>query len=376
MKTLAIVKKADGEVRRISAFQAYREERFQGKRHVYFSIYYPDEEMTLVYLKNTKTAFFRYKKGSNFAVSKNNSPDNGEGESSIHYIAKEALSRLTKLTLVSSQTTITAFVSGKATVEKRFDLENKTYFADVYFNLERTEPKEYRYRWYDQIALEICITHKVELEKAADFEKNIIPLFEVTLPKKTCEKFDLDKAKSEYSDNEIESRIVNMQKMFEKQIFGCFLSNPFSMEYLEMQRYKSEIDKFKSKRDEIYDIVKNLEQIVEPLGIRVADIAQRVEPLDVKTIDITQRIESLDAKVADIEQRAEYLSTGGTGLCQGQENLLFENDHSILDQEKLFKTKCSCTELQYGENTSVGKKDTKRGVLVRLSNWIKRVLEK
>ena len=79
--------------------------------------------------------------------------------------------------------------------------------------MERTEPKEYRYRWYDQIALEICITHKVELEKAADFEKNIIPLFEVTLPKKTCEKFDLDKAKSEYSDNEIESRIVNMQKM-------------------------------------------------------------------------------------------------------------------------------------------------------------------
>lgn len=182
-----------------------------------------------------------------------NRPDgintDGGGETLTHYVAKNALLNLSKLHLVNDKKEIDLCIrvnKEKSCNEKRFDFED-TFYADVYYELDKHQ--EYYYKWYGVLVLEVEITHKDDKNKCSLFEKNNVPIFEVKISKKMIDDFGLETSGAKISEDRIEKAIINMTKIFEKNIYGDFISNPSSEEYELMNKYKNEIKQFKDRRD-------------------------------------------------------------------------------------------------------------------------------
>lgn len=171
------------------------------------------------------------------------------GETLTHYVAKTALLNLSQLHLVNNNKKIDLYISvnkDKSCNEKRFDFED-TFYADVYYELDKNQ--EYYYKWYGKLVLEVALTHKVDSNKRSIFEKNNIPIFEVKIGKKMIEDFKLETPNEEISESRIKKAIESMTKIFQRNIYGDFISNPSSEEYKLMINYKDEIMQFKNKRD-------------------------------------------------------------------------------------------------------------------------------
>lgn len=182
-----------------------------------------------------------------------NKPDgintDGGGETLTYYAAKKALLNLTKLHLVNERKNIDLYIKvnkEKSCNEKRFDFED-TFYADVYYELDKEQ--EYYCKWYGQLVLEVEVTHKVDRNKSCIFEKNNVPIFELKINKKLIDKLGLETPGAPISEVRIQKTIQNMTKMFEKKIYGDFISNPSSKEYIVMEKYKNEINQLKEKID-------------------------------------------------------------------------------------------------------------------------------
>jgi len=231
----------------ICAFDAIRIRETDYNRYKSLDFYYEINGMKYqVYPKfssKTQRAYFAF---YNKPVGITN---DGGGETLTHYVVKNALLKLSKLHLVNNKKNIDLYISvnkDKSCNEKRFDFED-TLYADVYYELNKYQ--EYYYKWYGKLVLEIAVTHKVDSNKRSMFEKNNIPIFEVKIGEKMINEFGLETPGAKISEIRIKKAIENMTKIFEKNIYGDFISNPSSEEYKLMIKYKNEIKQFKDKRD-------------------------------------------------------------------------------------------------------------------------------
>lgn len=272
MKTRALaVNDSTNEEKIVTAFDAVYLREFFEEKFKNYKFYYVDEpglryEMTPKFIKAKNTAFFAFKSEfkPDYAVE-------DEGESLTHYAAKKALVRLKTLKLIDVKTKNEIqlnVINGEN--EKRFDFY-KPYYADVYFQLgsrQNKDMKKYFYKWEEQLAVEIFVSHKVSAEKADVFAENNVPIFEVKIPKSTRDKFELE-SHIGLSEDRIEKAINNMQRMFEKGIRGVFISDPSTKEYDVMCKYKEEIEKFKTARDkaekEYYEARQKLDILKEQI---------------------------------------------------------------------------------------------------------------
>lgn len=281
----------------ITAFDAVYLREFDGENFKNYKFYYADSgrerfEMTPKFIRAKNTAFFAFKS--------DNIPDctfEDEGESITHFAAKKALARMKKLRLVDMKTkTEYQFNVIKGENEKRF-LFDKPYYADVYFQFDshqNKEMKKYFFKWKEQLAVEIFVSHKNSHTKSRAFAENGIPIFEVKIPKSTREKFELESPVG-LSKNRIDRAINNMEKMFEKGIRGVLISDPETEEYKEMCRYKEEIQQFKIARDnaekEFLEAQEKL-QVVNNLLKEAEKKQEYYDTIETKVAELENSIES------------------------------------------------------------------------------------
>jgi len=280
MKTRALaVDISTGKEKIVTAFDAIYMREYSAKEYKNIVFYYKESknvrfEMIPKFLKEKNIAFFAFKSDSK--------PENvfeDEGESLTHYAAKKALARLKKLKLIDYDTNTQLHLNViKGENEKLFDFQ-KPYYADVYFEIDKNQDgdmKKYFYKWNEQLAIEIFVSHKVSKEKSEEFYKNNIPIFEVKIPKRTRDKFEFENCK-ELSKDRIEKVVNNMQRMFEKGIRGNFISNPSGKEYEQMCKYKEEIEKFRTARDNAEKEYNSAQQKLEAINKQLKEAESKKE---------------------------------------------------------------------------------------------------
>lgn len=186
MKTIATAQNKETNERfEITAYSAYQ---LKENNPSYFKklIFWKDKsetphELTLVQKKH---CFFRYK------VLPPSITGDSDNESIKHQIAKEELSKLRILHLVQNDEKITVYVNADETVdEKTIHYGDIPYRVDLYFSVERTEPKEYLYKWGGVLAIEVEVTHKTETQKKNHLLEMEIPVFEIKLSKKIMRQY-------------------------------------------------------------------------------------------------------------------------------------------------------------------------------------------
>ena len=295
MKTRALAVNAKNKKEKIvTAFDAVCLREFSKPEFDELKFYYMDlsnerYEMTPKFIQGKNTAFFAFKADN---IPESYSED--EGESLTHYVAKKALTRLEILHLIDVKANVELQLKVvKGENEKRFELD-KPYYADVFFKLDSKQNKDmkkYFYKWGEKLVIEIFVSHKVSAEKSNSFSKYNIPIFEVMISKRTRDKFELENC-DKLSKERIEQAINNMQKMFEKGIRGVFISDPETEEYKTMCRYKEEIEKFRSARDEAER--------------EYSDVQQKLIAIN-KELEMSEsKKEYYDNRVADLEREIAY----------------------------------------------------------------------
>ena len=224
MKSNAIViNNFTGTKSTISAFDAFLLREENNREYKKLTLYYEivDDEYRVFprFNKSTQRAHFVfYSKNNNLIQS------DSEGESLTHYVAKKALANLSTLHLVNKNIDLYLNVT-KGEDEKTFDFTN--YRADVYYEIDKNqsskESKGYFFKWNEKFVIEVVVTHKTNYNKYKTFEKNGIPIFEVSISDKIRKRFELDKPGIPLTQERRNMAITEMQNIFEK-IFMVNLS--------------------------------------------------------------------------------------------------------------------------------------------------------
>lgn len=105
----------------------------------------------------------------------------GDHESLSHQGNKEAIASLKEIKLNIGNDTVVIYVRN-IELEKEVKCNNRNYEIDIYIEIERTEPEEYKELWNGELWLEVFHTCKVDRQQAEDFAIEGLPLFETKIP--------------------------------------------------------------------------------------------------------------------------------------------------------------------------------------------------
>lgn len=333
MKTIAIAQnKETNEKFEVTAYSAHQ---LRENNPSYFKklIFWKDKSETpheLTLVKMT-CCFFRYKNSPPFI---GNASDN---ESAKHQIAKEELSKLRILHLVQNDEKIIVYVNTDETVtEKTIYYDNIPYKVDLYFSIEKTEPKEYFYRWGGILAIEVEVTHKTEPQKKKHLFEIGIPVFEIKLSKKIIKQY---KHEELLTDDDIYNMHLQFSNMFQRNIYGKFISNPIRKEYFEMLDYAQEILFYKEKITTLKKIYDNNKTIVQEYITKyqdeitamnkIADLEQTCEnfkyQISNQNTKHSEEVEFLRKKIDTLENKCNALEN----KCDILENTLSQKNIEI-----------------------------------------------
>lgn len=294
MKTIAIAQnKETNEKFEITAYSAHQ---LKENNISYFKklIFWTDKsetphELTLVQIKH---CFFRYKVLPPFIA------NNSDNESAKHQIAKEELSKLRILHLVQNDEKITVYVNTNETIaEKTIHYGDIPYRIDLYFSVERTDPKKYLYIWGGILAIEVEVTHKTENQKKNHLFEMGIPVFEIKLSKKIIRQY---KHEELLTDNDIHNMHLQFSNMFKRNIYGKFISTPIRKEYSEMLDYIKEIQLYKEKIMELKKIYDNNQTIVQEYKTKYQDEITAMN----RIVDLEQACDNFKYQISN--QNAKY----------------------------------------------------------------------
>lgn len=321
MKTRALaVAVKTGDEKIITAFDAIYMREFYKDRYNKFRFYYLDNdkrryEVFPKFIKANNTAFFAFRAGN-----KPRCVTEDSGESLTHFVAKKALSRLKTLRLIDVRKKSEIILNVVEGVNEKLFEFDKRYYVDVFFKLDKKfQPenmRKYVYKWEENLAIEIFVSHNVSPEKSRAFKENNIPIFEVKISQKTRDKFELE-SQIGLSKQRVDRAINNMQKMFEKGIRGVFISDPSSEDYKIMCKYKDEIQRYKIARDraktEYEETLNKLENAQNLLN----QIEQRKNYFD-----------SIEREKHNLEERLEKLEQVLENNKKHPFKFVFENLHN------------------------------------------------
>lgn len=311
MKSYAIaINNYTGDESTISAFEAFLLREENNSEYKKLTLYYEvvDDEYKVFprFNKSSQRAHFVF-----YTKNDNSIRGDSEGESLTHYVAKTALANLSTLHLVNKKDNIDLYLNvTKGENEKIFDFSEQ-FRADVYYefskNQKSTIGKGCYYKWYGKLVIEVAVTHKTNYNKYKTFEENGIPIFEVLISKTLRDKLKLDKPDIPLTQERINKAIIEMGKIFSKNIYGKFISNPSSKEYVIMSQYKDEIEKLKT----IYQ-----------QGLK--KINRLYSEIDIKE----KKLKELESKISfynDLENKNYYLSEENKKLSKNIIKLEEEN---------------------------------------------------
>lgn len=210
--------------------------------------------------------------------------------------------------------------------EKTIHYGDIPYRVDLYFSVERTEPKEYLYKWGGVLAIEVEVTHKTETQKKNHLLEMEIPVFEIKLSKKIIRQY---KHEELLTDDDIHNMHLQFSNMFKRNIYGKFISNPIRKEYSEMLDYIKEIQLYKEKIKELEKIYDNKQFIVQEYSTNYQD-------------EITAM-----NKIVDLEQTCanyKYEMSNQNAKHSKEETFLKEKIDTLENKCNTLETKCDALE--------------------------------
>lgn len=211
--------------------------------------------------------------------------------STTHTIYELAMVNIKKLKLYIWGEEIILYIK-RAFPEYFVRTENNWYFIDVYLSLQRTEPKSFYYKWGGKIAIEICVTHKVNKSKANDLGLKNIQVCEIKiygnqyLPDSICSEEEI----SHYIKI-VTNRLLNYKNV------GKLLNdiNPpeeseWEKRYLKLKQYEQEImelEKVINKNEKkIHEQQKNIEQNTRQICILEKQEMHIKEEIEIKEMEL------------------------------------------------------------------------------------------
>ncbi len=309
MKSYVIaINNFNGDKITISAFDAFLLRENNNREYKKFSLYYEviDDEHRVFprFNKSTQRAHFVfYKKNDNSMQSVS------EGESLTHYVAKTALANISTLHLVNKKNNIDLHLNvTKGENEKFFDFSEQ-FRADVYYEFNKNQisatEKRCFYKWYGKLVIEVVVTHKTNYKKYRTFEENGIPIFEVSISKTLRDKLRLDEPGIPLTQERKDKAIFEMKKIFSKNIYGKFISNPSSEEYVIMSQYKEEIEKLKTTYQRNLEILNRLCSEIDIKKKKLEELESKIEfykNLENKIYSLSEENKRLIENVTTLEK--------------------------------------------------------------------------
>jgi hypothetical protein len=157
--------------------------------------------------------------------------------------------------------------------EYYYKTEYNTYSIDIIYELEKTEPASYFYKWRGILALEIKVTHKIDPSKKNDLTAHGIQIFEVNIydnQKIPEDSFSLEKLN--YNERIIKSKVEKSNY----KVIGNFINDivPKTNSIME-QRYTVLAD-FENEKLKLQKQIKDNE---EKIDSQIKHIEKRSEEL-------------------------------------------------------------------------------------------------
>lgn len=199
-----------------------------------------------------KSAHFSYYSGSTHA-----------GISSemtmTHKLYEIVYSEANRLLLDEFGTQVMIFIKN-AKMEYFYRTSYNLYYIDIMFELERTEPLLYYYKWNGNLALEIAVTHKVEKSKINDLTENGIQIFQVKI-------YDNQRVPEDISNEEQHEYYKQIiRKKVEKsnyKVIGKYINDVFPEVGSNMEERYTILVNFEKEKQKLQEQILNNKNIIE-----------------------------------------------------------------------------------------------------------------
>lgn len=243
--------------------------------------------------------------------------------STTHTIYELAIVNIKKLRLYIWGEEIILYIK-QALPEYFIRTENNSYFVDIYLILQGTEPKSFYYKWGGKIAIEICVTHKVNKSKVNDLESKNIQVCEIKI-------YD-----NQYIPNNIcnEKEILHYIKIVKNRLLnyknvGKLLNdvNPpkgteWEMRYLKLKQYEQEIMKLEK-------MIQKNEEKIHGQQENIEQNARQIRMLERQEMHIKEEIKMKEMKLGEVEYTLSSIEK------QKRENQeLIEQNYDLENQVK------------------------------------------
>ncbi len=131
------------------------------------------------------------------------------------------------------------------------------YFIDIMFDLEKTEPASYYYKWNGKLAFEIYVTHHNPKSKTNDLTLEGIQIFQAKIfeDKRVPEDFN-DDEEYEYYRKLVEHEVFGMNH----KAVGDFLNSVFPMAGSDMEKEYLILANFEDEQKKLKDTIKKQEE--------------------------------------------------------------------------------------------------------------------
>jgi chromosome segregation ATPase len=211
-----------------------------------------------------------------------------------------------------------------AMMEQYVKVDNKKgIIIDVLLDIENTYPYSYKYKWNNQLAIEVKVTHAVDPIKKSILQKNNISTYEVTVPERikkiipeTNNLLD-DKEATQKKIDELTKIYGNVDKW---TLYGKFISKsrPTKInegKYKMLSSYENELEQYEKQKEQLIKEIKVYEHCKLQLSQETNDLKKKLKITNQQLLEL-KKSEQLVQNLLKESKQKEQLN----------ENLRKEND--------------------------------------------------
>lgn len=268
-----------------------------------------DKRAELTAVKNSKTAFFRYKSESVHT----GQPQDPDAELLSHEIAILVLSEMKVIHFQQGETIHSIEIDRikKDDLKIRFE-DGATYYPDLMAFFSK--PEGLAKKWGGKVAIEIKVTHPCSFQKIKDFKDHNIPIIEVSITDKLRLKAEM--SNTNIDESTLEGYYKFLQSRFSNVVYMRVLSDPtMPEEYKQLIGSANEtiaaLKKTLSGQKAILDArIKEIEGYQHKLSV-IENAAPRIKTLiNEKTTEneaIKTQLVSHQQKITELEEQVTAL---------------------------------------------------------------------
>ncbi|EGO2830260.1 hypothetical protein JKN33_001456 [Enterococcus faecalis] len=255
--------------------------------------------------------FYAYYSG--YKPEGNNLEGSGGGITLAHAVFQDIFSNLSEFTIEYRKEIIMLFID-KVTVNLRVkDEEENYYVVEIMYDLEKTFPYSYYYKWNGLLAMEIVVTTEVTKEKVDFLSSRGIQVCELKVPRKieaelrNAQRNSQDDFTGDFPFEDVYNK--NYQKyyyLFESNKFRAFVNLPGDVQTkFEWREIYTKMKNYEQQETEMIENIKEKKEELEKLQIEQQNLLFDVEKLRKQKGDFLERDKKLEGLSALVFQLSE-----------------------------------------------------------------------